>query len=181
MKIYVGGVNGVGKTTVLEALFKETGFPVKHATQEFLKFLGIPGDYNELRKLDDEYRKLQLNQFMSEIAASRKSFILDSHYLIMVDGVIKSVIDEWIKQYDLLIYLTAPAEVILERLNSDNRDRALFSSNDRLQQIHELQLFLDKTKNEVNSTANKYKIPMCILETDQELMVVVNSLKDRLQ
>jgi ABC-type molybdenum transport system ATPase subunit/photorepair protein PhrA len=52
MHYYVVGVNGSGKTSLLKAISKRTKIDAIHGTTELMNYLGIPDDYDALRKLD---------------------------------------------------------------------------------------------------------------------------------
>jgi predicted ATPase len=52
MHYYVVGINGSGKTSLLKAIAAQTGMEAIQGTTALMEYLGIPGDYNALRAMD---------------------------------------------------------------------------------------------------------------------------------
>lgn len=56
---------------------------------------------------------------------------MDGHYLALVRGKIDKVTDNWIKNFDVFVLVSAPLEDVWNRISNDSnlRDRALFPLN----------------------------------------------------
>lgn len=127
---FVGGVNGVGKTTLLKKIAEtQPGFVVVKGSEELMKWLGIPGDYEALRALPDEQKREEWARCLERLfeANQGRSLLVDGHYLNLIDGVVTSVMGEWACRFDAFVLVTAPTVDILRRIDKDSdRDRALF-------------------------------------------------------
>ncbi len=159
MRIFVGGCSGVGKTTLLQSV-KQKDLNIIHATSSFMLWLGIKNDYEALRKLPDPERERLLNQFMQELVSKSDSFVLDSHYSIMINGKVKNSINGWVKSMDAFVLITAPCEVIFKRIKNDSsRERALFpefaSEQDKLNLLQFFQDHLRAQSKELSYSLDK--------------------------
>ena len=83
---FIGGVNGVGKSTFLnELIARETQFRVLKGSSAFMERLGLEqGDYDSLRALPDEYKRQEFNKMMEELLTEPsndgKILLIDAHY-----------------------------------------------------------------------------------------------------
>lgn len=165
MIYYLGGVNGVGKTTFLDELIRQKpDAQIYYGSKSLLERLGIkPGDYESLRKLPTSYTNAEYANFVIEKINcnkdKRKLIIFDSHYLNMVDGNIFNVTGGWIKNVDCLLLLTADIDDIFCRIIKDEsiRDRRLFhvKSTDK-EKFKTLLDYSQKTKERFLFLAEKY-------------------------
>jgi broad-specificity NMP kinase len=128
MKILFGGVNGSGKSTLLELVSKALGYPVIYVSGEFMHHMGYGTDYERLRAIPNSVRDEKLSQFMKELLHVEGNALFDSHYLNLVRGNISDVTGDWIKDVDALVLVSAPIEIVWQRITLDSgwRDRALF-------------------------------------------------------
>ncbi len=106
---------------------------------------------------------------MEHILTVKRSghLLLDSHYLNMKYGSIESVTGSWLSRFDALALITAPVEVIWERLNADtvSRDRALFSEHTNyVQNIDILSDYLKKTEEEFYNLTKRFDLPHIRIE-----------------
>lgn len=164
MKIYVGGANAVGKSTILKATANTLGIPYYHGTTLFLKHLGFDGNYEKLRALTQEQRNDKLDEFLDIFIREQegKSFLFDSHYLNIVRGETNKVSRPWLKDFDILVLVTAPAEDVWQRITTDSsvRDRALFPKDISEKEAKEmLQKYLQDTKEEFTRLTKLYNKP----------------------
>ncbi|MCL4447251.1 MAG: adenylate kinase [Thermoplasmatales archaeon] len=130
MKVIIGGIPGVGKTTVLDELLKE-GFRVENYGDAMLKE-AIARDYaknrDELRKLPVERQK-EIQRIAAEKLAQLGEVIIDTHFSIStkggyLPGLPLKVLDVLLP--DLFISIEADPLEIFERRKNDprrNRDR----------------------------------------------------------
>jgi adenylate kinase len=128
MRVIIGGIPGVGKTTVLDELVKE-GFRVENYGDAMLKE-AISMDYaknrDELRKLPIEKQK-EIQKLAAEKLSRFKDVIIDTHFSINTNGgylpgLPVAVLDAL--KPDLFISVEAdPLEVFERRKNDPRRNR----------------------------------------------------------
>ncbi|MCL4412606.1 MAG: adenylate kinase [Candidatus Thermoplasmatota archaeon] len=128
MKVIIGGIPGVGKTTVLEELLKD-GFRVENYGDAMLKE-AIARDYAKSR---DELRKLpvvkqqEIQALAAEKLAQFKDVIIDTHFSVntkggYLPGLPVNVLDTL--HPDLFISIEAdPLEIFERRKNDPRRNR----------------------------------------------------------
>lgn len=163
MKIFLGGVNGVGKTTFITRV--QEAMPdvvVVDGTKAFMEWLGIPGDYDKLRAMDNGERNRQRNLFIPATLAKHegKDVIFAAHYLNLVNGEVRDVSPgEWPKSFDILALLTAPAQHIYERIKKESRDRALFFPGTLSEEEQKaLKDYIDLTKTKALEVSGQFGI-----------------------
>lgn len=172
MKYYLGGINGSGKTTLLHAI-KEAApqFDVIKGSTALMEYLGIPGDYEALRKLRyDDDAEQKFRQMMREITARTDDLIFDAHYLNLVRGEIFPIADEWMVGFDAILLLRISTETVLRRIEADQhkRDRALFpdgSTPDQQRAI--LDDYIAKYEAEFHRCATDYHIRPFVLDAEK--------------
>jgi len=133
--IFLGGINGSGKTTVIQKLREIKSIEVFHGTVELMKLLGIAsGDYNALRRMsDDIVNEVWYNFFhnLSSLGQANEVAIVTAHYVKIFNGEIQPSYGPWYKYCRCLIFLWSPASSILRRILRDEelgkrKNRALF-------------------------------------------------------
>ena len=124
-KLFLGGINGVGKTT-LASLVQELRplWQVVHVSKEYMKFLNLPeGAYDQLRSLPESSHRASLRQLVNNLLVAHADtpvVILDAHYVVFDQAeypILK--VGEWIKEFDGLILVEAKAEDIDQRVHHD--------------------------------------------------------------
>jgi adenylate kinase len=162
MKVFVGGINGVGKTSVVKAAAEELGYQYVHGTSLLMKYLGFDSDYEKLRALKQGERDIALGECMEELLASKDNVIADSHYMGLVRGKVDQVTDAWISGFDAFVLISAPFEDVWSRIETDSkhRDRALFPPGNSTEE-NKLMLYnyMTRTQEEFLSLAMKYGKP----------------------
>jgi len=135
MNIFVGGVNGVGKSTILRRVTQiDKRFEVIHLASGIMQQLGLaPGSYDALRDTPSKAQSAATT-IMMQALVSRKTQqvrLIDGHYSYLIEGTQRSATDTWIKLLDAYVLVTAAPEVIWRRINSDEvlRDRDLFTAD----------------------------------------------------
>lgn len=167
MHCYVVGVNGSGKTTLLKRVQELSGIKTIAGTAALMDYLGIEGDYDALRAMDQAYvlqkwaataRKL-IHEYADE------SFLLDTHIMNLTHGHYIRRDGPWIKDYDMLILVKADPKTILDRVMADgNRDRALFAKNTSLgQKATILADYQEQTEALFRQLAKEYNLPSKVI------------------
>ncbi len=179
-KIYfVGGVNGVGKSSFLKELSSRyPRFEVFWGSVEFMKWLGLKdGDYQSLRSLLDAYKDSELDKMMRGVlrksTPKNKTLIVDAHYLNYKEDDVIDATGPWMSLLDALFVVSASPETILKRLKSDKkigRSRNLLpkeiSQVDRIVLINK---FLRLTLEKAREISKRYKIPYFVIDNNNGL------------
>lgn len=180
-KIYfIGGVNGVGKTTFLEELASRyPDIEVVHGSGALMKWLGIqPGDYDGLRNFPDDLKNIETGKMIQHILRERKGkgkiLIIDAHYFHYKRGELVDTTGEWMTLLDTLWMITAPAEVILARVEKNEaeggklRDLFPLDINSKEGKLMILNNFLAKTLEKAQEISKRYNIPCFVINNGNE-------------
>jgi adenylate kinase len=181
MKIYAGGVNAVGKSTLLKEAAKKLDYEYVHGTTGLLNFLGFDKDYEKLRALKQEERDIKYRKYIENLLESGgQNFLLDAHYLGLVRGKVDRVTDSWLKDFDAFVLISASLEDVWKRIESDSktRDRALFPADmPEAEMKHLLSEYQKQTSDEFKRLAELYKKPFVeILNEENKLGAGVQQL-----
>ena len=91
-----------------------------------------------------------------------KDFLLDAHYLGLVRGKVDRVTDSWLKDFDMLVLISAPLDEVWGRIQSDakGRDRALFPAGISEEKMKKtLSKYQEQTSEEFKRLADLYNKP----------------------
>ena len=173
MIYYVGGVNGAGKTLLLQGIVKQdNSFSHIKGSTLLMRGLGIKdGDYKTLRNLSTEFK----NEKFGEMVKSMKSnsdinILIDAHFLNLINGNKYKVVGSWISSVDALILVEANAQDVIKRILKDSgRDRALF--DDEVSQTKEsvslnIDRYMRDTRNEFNNLSKEYSLPNIVIKNE---------------
>jgi adenylate kinase len=172
MHYYVVGVNGSGKTSVLNAIHERTNIEVIQGTHALMRQLGIPGDYEALRALDQTRVLTEWSKTAEKLvrAHGTKPFLLDTHILNLTGGKVIRRDGPWIAHYDALVLIKAAPATIISRIVADPKERALFSANTTDEQkVAIIDDYQEKTERLFNELAIQFKLPYCVLDNDTDL------------
>lgn len=166
MNIFVGGINGVGKSTILKEVAQTTGYRYIHMTSHLMNHLGVGSDYEKLRSLTQAQRDAGLAECIQKLIATSNStgeiYIYDIHYLNLVRGNISVVTGPWLDRFDAFVLVTSPIQDILERVRGDHvkRDRALFQNGkNETDNEKEFTAYSEQTRKEFLGIVEKYHRP----------------------
>ena len=187
-KIYfVGGINGVGKTTLLGAIVKkQKEFQAIKGSQYFMQWLGIkPGDYASLRSLPDNYKNKEMDKMVHWLIAQKsitnKHLLFDAHYLnIKEDTIMVTATGNWIALMDALVVVTANNDEILHRIEIDQlshkRIRPIFKNCQNMtQKLKLIDSYQAKTLHTAKILAKKYCLPLVeIKNNDKQINMAIN-------
>ena len=161
--IYIGGVKGVGKSSLLKAALKglKREIPIGKGSV-IMKELASLESVEELCLLDPEKRAILRDKSQDIMFNSKKDFVLDGHYSIPAkNGNYEFPFDKrhWQKIAAFAIITSTPDEVYARRASDVNiKPREL--SQDAI--LADLQIEI-KTAKEL---AKKYCKPLHIIEND---------------
>lgn len=176
---FVGGVNGVGKSSFLQELsVRHPEFEIFRGSTKFMECLGIePGDYETMRKLPDDYKNKELDKMMRWVlengVLSEKTLIIDAHYYNYKRGEMINATGDWISLLDALFVVSASPATILRRVELDEirsghkRDLLPFEAEES-QKIELLDKFLRMTIDKARELSEKYGIPYFVINNDAE-------------
>lgn len=125
--IYIGGIKGVGKTTLLSKVFEDSLIKSKYKRVkiaekmfEIGKAKGLIKSYEELEKMDIEKQtEIRLEAFQ-RIMKEEGNLVFDGHYAISSShGYFYGIPLEGIKKINYYLLLYHDPTVILERRKND--------------------------------------------------------------
>lgn len=135
---FVGGVSGVGKSTLLEAVSnKQPDMRIVHGASMLLRALGLaPNDYEALRNTNENqknsaYARIVMHEAVDNVGQPGV-VVFDSHYLNLVRGGVHRTVgtlDEsrmFALDGLILVTTTNPATIYNRVARDTSRDRALF-------------------------------------------------------
>lgn len=190
MVIFVAGINGVGKTTLLQELVqRDQAFVHIKGSSILMEALGLQaGNYSALRTIPDETKDRVFGEIVTrlcnEYRHSSTIILIDAHILNLVHGVVKKVVNEWIKDVDKIILVEADVTTVLGRINKDSavRNRGLLEGEqgknieDEREKMAE---YMEHTRSEFISIAERYRLPSLILNNpDSEQSKSIEHISD---
>lgn len=110
MRVYVGGPQGVGKTTLIKKLSERYNIPCYTSSQVFMKYLNI--DKKTLESVDETSEDL-INEVFTDFYKKNKNFILDGHFQLANSATPDT--------FTACIFLYAPLDIILQRKKLDQQ------------------------------------------------------------
>jgi adenylate kinase len=162
MKYYFGGVNGVGKSTLIDKIVElEPNFEHFRGATELMKHLGIEGDYDALRSLNHEESTAAFFEIVEARLSEPGDVIFDAHFANLKHGQLYTITSHMLGKLDGLVLITTPLETIFKRLRQDNsKDRSLFvrGSTD-MQQRETMARFVDLSTSIFEQAAQQYQLP----------------------
>ncbi len=184
MNIYTGGVNAVGKSSLLKKVAEQTNYIYIHATSYLMKSFGFDSDYEKLRSLTQSQRDEHLTKCMQKLLEENKNgnLLVDGHFLALVKGTTNKVTNDWIKNFDALVLVTSNTEDVWERIQKDSptRDRALFPENfTEDKKVKMLQKFQNDSEEEFLNIIKEFNLNSIKIENKKDLQdVAVKKLCD---
>lgn len=171
MNVYVGGVNGVGKSTILRRVTQQDqSFEVIHFASALMQELGLgPGDYDALHDTAKETSEAAMAKIINALVERQttKIRLIDGHYLNTIWGHIKPIATDWIAGMDAAILITAQPSVVWRRIEQDEayRDRELFPKGmkDKDAKVF-LADYIGQTEHYFDQLVNKYDLEHFMLE-----------------
>lgn len=168
--IYLGGINGVGKTTIAQEVSKEfLTLRILHGATELMKLLGIcAGDYDLLRKMSEKVKSQAVEEIFRNVAieSQNSDIIVVAHYVKILNGMITPSYGLWYGHCQKLVLVVGPPEDILDRISFDEKSgqkvqRNLFGvrSSTRREQVGFLEKAQHTSSRVMRKAAKDFHIP----------------------
>jgi adenylate kinase len=178
MSVYfIGGVNGVGKSSFLNELTsKYPEFYVVKGSSALMQWLGLnPGDYDKLRAMPEDYKTAQFDLMMENLLIhpphSDGIMLIDAHYFHYNEGNLVDTTGTWISKMDALFVITAGIDEVYSRVAGDSKERNLFPKGSNTEsQKDMLELYSERTTQKARELSEKYDIPYYLIENKQGKM-----------
>ncbi|MEK7078120.1 MAG: AAA family ATPase [Patescibacteria group bacterium] len=134
--VFLGGVSGVGKTSVAREFAKESLVHVLDGSAELMKWLGITdGDYDRLRSLPEKVKEKALTDLFRTLAGedNHETTIVTGHYVKVLNGKITSSYGPWYQHCITLVLVVGNPKLIVRRILCDEvskkrTNRSLFGN-----------------------------------------------------
>lgn len=184
MLIYIAGIPGVGKTTIIQSLIRKLNSSGHKSTS----VRGLPilcklaGNISpdEFRKLPDSVReKFRPEMFRTIYEEDLNDFstvrILDGHFAYYEAGAkeysVRSINKEDFEQMKIIFVITSEPGKVLERRNQDNKERA-----DRTLNLEHIKEQDNIEKEEAIKQAQELKIPLVFVSNNLDVGSAVNKI-----
>lgn len=164
----VGGVNGVGKSTLLREIATiDPRYEVFWGSRQLMKYLGISTDnYVSLRQLPDEYKRGKFNQLMEEVLKEHrhKTLLVDAHLFHYKRGEVVDSTGDWMGNLDGIFVVVASPEEILGRIEKDKERRDLFPEDlSQQQKLDTVEDYLQQTEEKAREISERFGIPCLVI------------------
>lgn len=131
---FIGGINGVGKTSITNFLAEESSeIKVLSGTEELMKRLGIKvGDYEKLRMVTEKEKDEAFADFFFDLKKSYQEndvVLVTGHYVKTLNGRITPSFGPWYGLCDAAILVVSEPKVILERILRDESEGSRVNRN----------------------------------------------------
>ncbi|MEK7163042.1 MAG: AAA family ATPase [Patescibacteria group bacterium] len=180
-KIFLGGINSSGKTSLLDALvFNNCGVDVCYGSKEFINWLGLKqGDYESLEQLQDDYKNQELSKMVQFLInqinnnINHDKWIFSGHLGRIKETNIVSAIGNWISNFNLIVLLTAEPEILINRIKHDfafgirKRDKLMELIDLSKDPIEIFSEFVKQTEKIAEQIASIYEIPLLKLNSSE--------------
>lgn len=170
IKIYMGGINGVGKSSVCKELLPRLNARYLHGSTLILKALSLDSQ-DELHKISSEQKgKLAKNLIPRELAKNG-SVIFDTHFVVFYPNGKEEVLfyDEYVGLINILVHIKATKEVIFERRQKDRPKRKRDLSLERIVKQQERSLEVAR------KISSLYNIPLIEIDNSHNSLASATS------
>jgi len=173
--LYVGGISGVGKTTLLNGALNNINMDIQIGKgSEIMKNLANLTCSSELCNLTQEYRNNLRKRAHDIIFSSHDKIILDGHFAVPIkDGNYEIPYPEEYTDYIKgLVLISADAKSIYQRRQLDIKKK------ERPLDTHKITAGLEKELETITYLSKKYNKKMYIVENDKKEEKGIGELKD---
>ncbi|MDB4983967.1 MAG: hypothetical protein JWM20_146 [Patescibacteria group bacterium] len=167
--IFLSGINGSGKSTIAKRLSEKTDIPFFEGSKILMKHFGLAaGDYDALRAIPLEDQLKGNVAALKQISQEHEKAIAIGHFMLTIKGTTQPFLGDWFNDCLCLIHLWNDPDVILKRIEDDERDRKLFSQlnaslDEKIKFIKETQ---EKSIECAKQISEQYGIPLIMIKND---------------
>ncbi len=175
---FFAGINGVGKTTLLNAI-QSSGANVEifKGSAKLMELLQLqPGDYVSLRALPDQIKEQAVNVMMetvltTDVGNDAPVLLVDAHLINYKRGEMRDATGPWMRHLNALFIVMASPEVILTRVQQDAitniRHRDLLPEGiTPLQEVEWIDRYLDVTLKRGSEISGEHGVPVFKIVND---------------
>lgn len=130
--IFVGGINGVGKSSIIQELAKIPSVKVLDGATTLMKYLGIPtGDYEQLQELPESLTDKAIEKLFRDLSLERsqKNIVVTGHYVKVLRGRLSPSYGPWYQYCTALVLVLSNPQSILNRVLRDETSRIRVERN----------------------------------------------------
>lgn len=174
--IFIGGINGVGKTSVIKTFSKkQRNRSLVFGSAFFMDWLGIKkGEYEALQKVPDKKALAELNEMVNYLVKKKKfdkyvSYVfIDGHFLNIRNGIAKKWVGKWFALMNGMVLMISSPTDILKRIENDmkkkNRKRNIFFGTETYKEKIKFIVKWNKmSENIIIELGRRYHIPIKII------------------
>ena len=156
--IFVGGINGVGKTTLAHEACRKISCRVIDGSFALMKELGISGNYEALRNLGEDRKGRALERVISGLAQDDGVMLFTGHFVKVLSGEISPSRGSWYRHCSAFVLIEGSPRAMAERIRRDEDSkrragRMLFSS--KTMTLSEQELFLAEAQRQARVVAQE--------------------------
>ena len=156
---FIGGVNGVGKSSIIYSICKVLSHAQKVAdSSDFMEYLGLEiNNYDTLRLMDSGLKNYKYEKFVREIISKNRNsnniLLFDGHYLNFIHDIKIDVTGNWMIYLDELILIDTTTNILYNNILKDMhiKDREI------LKIIKNKRLAFKRLSLELSATRDKYR------------------------
>lgn len=184
--IFIGGINGTGKTLVAKKFAETMKLPFYDGSNELMKELKIKnGDYKKLRNLSEKDKRNALKRVFDRLSKSHSNsfLVITGHYVKVLNNKISKYDGEWFDKCKCLIHIKTKPKIILKRITMDEnqgiRNRKMFNS--KVGCLDFIKFAQKMSQENFLKFSNKYdSIPLTIennTDVNSAISAICNSIK----
>jgi len=171
ISIYLGGINGVGKTTIAK-LLQNKGFSHIQCSNILLNYFELK-EQKELENIPQKKKQYVMEKIIPKEIRKYTKVVIDAHYVTPLKNgkyYTKSLNSKLAHEVNYLIHLTAPPTLILNRRIRDlsNRARDLNISNICRDQLESI--------NVAQNLSKKHSVPLIAIGNNSNPKITVNKI-----
>lgn len=163
MRLYVGGAQGVGKTTVCRMLGQQAGVPVFHGSEVLRDAAGL-AHVDAIRSLRAETLESIRQAMYERLCRQHDTMVLEGHFLLRPNDI---------EAFDVLVLLAASPERVMARRQSD-------TTRARSTDLEEIRRDIAQTAARAHALV-RFDRQLEVIVNDGDISRAVNRLLDLMQ
>lgn len=183
--IFIGGINGSGKTTIAKGLSKKMRISYFDSSKMLMRELKLKeDDYYNLRRLSEKQKKKALLEvFQKTSLANKGKIIMTGHFVKVLNGKITRYKGSWFKFCSDIIHILSKPELINQRIvddeNSGSRKRIIFRKSQN-KDLNFISNALNKSFVSFQEITEKYKVNAFSVNNDGSLESIIKDICEKI-